>query len=300
MVIVIGLLANRCRAADMAIMPRVTWIGPQGTPGGHIEPDTALYHSDTARGNQPVPVAPTEFHFWIAYDGTIVQFNDTNRECDGAFEANPHAVHIETASNVLASDLWTPPQLASMKKISFYLQSQHKITLNRCKTPTSGGQGYHCMWGIPGVWNHSGHTCPGANRIQQFNNIFLPSLLQSEVDMNLFQNALAVDSKGYVWQIVLNCPNLGKYHVPNPKLLTKIIGLDTFVGRCTLTSQTIAQLDDDYLSMFKEIGPGVTDNSVTMTPEQISQIAKQVAELATFTPAEIQQLVKAFGYALTN
>lgn len=169
--------------------PFALWVGPSGTPHDHMTPTTLTWHSDTAGGVHPAPVAPTEFHNWIAYDGTLYQHNEYDAMCDAQFEANAFAISTETASNKNATDLWTPPQAVTMRKFALWAHDTFGIALTKCATPAGGGQGYHCMWGIPGPWNHSAHTCPGPTRVKQFNEVFLPSLLtptqpkQTEIDM---------------------------------------------------------------------------------------------------------------------
>lgn len=112
--------------------------------------------------------------------------------------------------------------------------------------------------------------------------------------------SLAVNKAGYVYLLILNQPMHGKEHVPNPARLKDIIGLDAFLAHSTLLSQDVATLSEEYLALYKDVGPEVSDASITFRTEDIAAIAKEVAALATFTPEEIDQLVKAFGAALAS
>lgn len=114
------------------------------------------------------------------------------------------------------------------------------------------------------------------------------------------KSALTVDSQGYVWVLELNKPQNGRYHVPSPEHLKEILGLDMFLGNTTLVNQQLNKLSDTYQAMFKEVGPGVGNTSVTMTPEDVAEISRQVAELAKLSPEDFKALIEAFGTALSN
>jgi N-acetyl-anhydromuramyl-L-alanine amidase AmpD len=118
-----------------------------------------------------------ESHFYIRRDGTIEQYRDTAYEADANLKANQFLgadgkrygyVSIETQG--MDDGEWTPAQLASIKTLLRWLSEAHNFPLVKCKTPTSPGVGYHTLFGAPGPWTPRAKTCPGPDRIRQFNN----------------------------------------------------------------------------------------------------------------------------------
>lgn len=156
----------------MARMPGARWVGPEGTPHDMLNPTSIDWHSDATGGNRPHPGNGAEWHFWVAYDGTIFQCNDTNTRCDAQFSGNAYCISVETASNRDATDPWTPAQFASMRDIALWAQQVHGIPLTQDTSWNGSGQGYHSMFH---QWNLDNHTCPGPTRIAQW-PAFLASL----------------------------------------------------------------------------------------------------------------------------
>ena len=108
----------------------------------------------------------TEPHFLMEYDGTLIQCMDTTDRADANWDANTHAISVETASNHGATDPWTPEQLATLTKLGQWLLAVHPTIGHRvCRTATDPGFGYHRLFY---EWNQSNHSCPGDARVGQF------------------------------------------------------------------------------------------------------------------------------------
>jgi hypothetical protein len=130
------------------------------------------------------PSGGIESHFYIAYDGTVEQYRDTNREADANFQANSWvadgrrlgAISIETEG--LAGGTWTAQQLAAIKALLTWLHREHGIPLRLATGVHGTGVGWHVMFGAGPLtysWsNAAGKVCPGPRRIQQFHTELLP------------------------------------------------------------------------------------------------------------------------------
>lgn len=114
-----------------------------------------------------------ESHFYIKWDGTIEQYRDTAYEADANWLANPRAVSIETQG--WANGTWNKRQIRSLKRLLLWLHETHpNIPLVPCTGPYGPGVGYHTMWGAPSEWTPVAKSCPGPNRIIQFNDELVP------------------------------------------------------------------------------------------------------------------------------
>jgi hypothetical protein len=121
-----------------------------------------------------------ESHFHIAKDGTIEQYRDTEREADANYKGNSFIVNgerqgfISIETQGLGAGEWTLRQLDSIKKLLKWGQEKHGIPIRKTPGPFSPGTGYHVMWGAPGAWTPVAKSCPGPDRIKQFNDVLVP------------------------------------------------------------------------------------------------------------------------------
>lgn len=147
-------------SSDPAIVPRVAVL--------HVDAGGAstLFHYFRDRSGG------IESHFYIRWDGVIEQYRDTGFQADANLAANDFAISIETQG--FGNGRWTKAQIASIKRLLLWLKSQHGIPLVRCTGPFGAGVGYHVMWGAPGPWTPVAKSCPGPNRITQFNEVLVP------------------------------------------------------------------------------------------------------------------------------
>ena len=66
---------------------------------------------------------------------------------------------------------WTDAQLATIKRIIAFKHDHYGTPLRVCPGPFSTGFGYHCLFS---QWNHNNHSCPGPERVKQFNDVIVP------------------------------------------------------------------------------------------------------------------------------
>ncbi|HEY1178468.1 MAG TPA: N-acetylmuramoyl-L-alanine amidase [Phytomonospora sp.] len=145
----------------------------------------AILHVDAA--NSPSlynyfngPSGGIESHFFIKLDGTIEQYRDTNYEADANYHANSWVsggkrygfVSIETQG--YGNGIWNDAQLVAIKRLLTELAGEHGFPLRRCPGPFSPGVGYHTMWGAPSDWTPVSKTCPGPNRVIQYDQVLVP------------------------------------------------------------------------------------------------------------------------------
>ncbi|MER6435413.1 N-acetylmuramoyl-L-alanine amidase [Streptomyces sp. NPDC001185] len=120
-----------------------------------------------------------ESHFGLGYDGSLGQFIGTQTRADANAAANRRvdgtgAVSLESASNLQASDPWTPAQVEALIKLGVWLHQEHEIPLRICRSASDPGYGYHRLFS---AWNPDGHACPGDARIKQFKEVVFPGIV---------------------------------------------------------------------------------------------------------------------------
>jgi hypothetical protein len=168
----------------MARYPKAEWRPlPENWTEPTVEKDTFQIHSivGSAEGAYGYFLRSTnlESHFIVKKNGDVIQLIDTARDAD----ASPYdrAISAETEDNGNPNtDPWTVAQLDTLIDLARWCHSAHGIPLRRCTTPTSGGIGYHTMFGAPSAWTPVAKTCPGVIRIVQFDQVIMPALLRGE------------------------------------------------------------------------------------------------------------------------
>src|SRR5690242_6063426 len=116
------------------------------------------------------PSGGVESHFYVKYDGSVEQYRDTSVQADANVMANDFAISIETQG--LANGTWTDAQLASIKALVAWCHATHGVPLSVPKAWDGSGVGYHVLF--EAQWDQRGASCPGPNRIKQFNNVLVP------------------------------------------------------------------------------------------------------------------------------
>lgn len=122
-----------------------------------------------------------ESHFHIPKVGPVQQYRDTHFEADANLKANSFLgrdgrrygfVSIETQG--LDKGEWNEHQLAEIRRLLKWLAETHNFPLQKCIDPQGPGVGYHTLFGAPGPWTPFAKTCPGPDRVRQFNNVLVP------------------------------------------------------------------------------------------------------------------------------
>lgn len=158
---------------------------PPGSNDPSITAVGAVLHVDAGNAESLYayfngPSGGIESHFHIAKDGTIEQYRDTSREADANYRGNSWTsggrryglISIETQG--YGSGEWTSAQLASIKRLLAWLSDEHNFPLRVAPSWQGPGVGYHVMFGAPGPWTPVAKSCPGPDRIEQFNDDIVP------------------------------------------------------------------------------------------------------------------------------
>lgn len=198
----------------MALAPfAVHRLLPLG-PDKPIVPVGAILHVDAGNATTLYhyfngPSGGIESHFFVRKDGVVEQYRDTGYDADANRHANAFTengvrkgfISIETQG--YGHGEWTAEQLASIKRLLTWLATTHKFPLRKCPGPYSPGVGYHTMWGAPGPWTPAaGKTCPGPDRIKQFNSVIVPWMNGEEDDVaKIKEPAWAKESIDYLMDL---------------------------------------------------------------------------------------------------
>lgn len=126
------------------------------------------------------PSGGIESHGFIKLDGTFEQYRDYSYEADANYRANSWVkdgkrygfISIETQG--FGAGTWNAAQLATIKRVILEAADLYGFPIRKCPGPFSPGIGYHTMWGAPSDWTPVAKSCPGPNRIKQFNSVLVP------------------------------------------------------------------------------------------------------------------------------
>lgn len=122
-----------------------------------------------------------ESHFHIPKEGATEQYRDTAYEADANYKANSFTgqdgkrygfVSIETQG--YGAGEWNAHQLDEIKRLLTWLSKKHGFPLRVAPGPFSPGVGYHTLFGAPSLWTPVAKSCPGPDRIRQFNDVLVP------------------------------------------------------------------------------------------------------------------------------
>jgi hypothetical protein len=112
-----------------------------------------------------------ESHTHIPKDGHLFQYRDTDWQADANYKANDFAISVETQG--YAAGEWTPQQIAMIKRLMLWCVTAHGIPLRKVTSwnDPRGGWGFHIQFP---QWHPVAKSCPGPDRIRQFNNVLVP------------------------------------------------------------------------------------------------------------------------------
>lgn len=123
------------------------------------------------------PSGGIESHMYLTFDGHWEQYRDTTREADAQGDGNSFIINgkrygfisVETEGG--PNGTWTPTQLREIDEFIRWAAKTHGFPLRKAPAWNRSGVGYHSLFD---QWNKNAHTCPGPERIKQFNTIVLP------------------------------------------------------------------------------------------------------------------------------
>lgn len=146
-------------------------------------PDLFKYFSEQSDG--------IESHFHVPKAGPVIQMRDTHFEADANLKANSFYaagrrygfVSIETQG--FGAGEWNSHQLDQIRRLLVWLSETHNFPLKKCDNPQGPGVGYHTLFGAPGPWTPRAKTCPGPDRVRQFNNLLVPWMASTTGGLDL-------------------------------------------------------------------------------------------------------------------
>jgi len=185
-------------ANDPAIVPRLAIL--------HVDAGNAESLFDFFNG----PSGGVESHIFVKKTGEIEQYRSIYFQADANLDANDFAVSIETQG--FGAGEWNAAQLASIKRLLKWLHTEAGIPLRKVQHWDGSGVGYHVMFGAPSHWTPLAKTCPGPDRVAQFNAVIVPWLAaQTEPKpslvigtANLHNNATGIDV-----MVAAGCDSIG-------------------------------------------------------------------------------------------
>lgn len=118
------------------------------------------------------PSGGIESHGFIKKTGVLEQYRSLDYEADANYLANPFAWSFETQG--FGPGEWTEEQLDTIKRLMRWLHDTRGVPLRKVGgwNDMRGGWGYHTQFH---EWsNVPGKSCPGPDRIRQFNEVLVP------------------------------------------------------------------------------------------------------------------------------
>lgn len=113
-----------------------------------------------------------ESHFHVTWTGAVEQYRDTNFQADANHLANDFGISIETQG--FGGGKWNRRQLKAIKALLLWLHETHDIPLRKVDRWDGSGVGYHVQFGAPGPWTPVAKSCPGPERIKQYEADLVP------------------------------------------------------------------------------------------------------------------------------
>lgn len=171
-------------------------IIPPGDNDPRIRPRLAILHVDAGNAESLHDYfrdrsGGVESHFHVRRDGVLEQYRGIYDQADANNLANDFAVSIETQG--FGAGEWTAEQLATIKRLLLWLNAEAGIPLAKCRKWDGSGVGYHVQFGAPGPWTPVAKSCPGPDRVRQYNDVLVPWLNTNPQEDDMAQYAEQLD-----------------------------------------------------------------------------------------------------------
>lgn len=165
---------------------------PQTTSDPLITPVGAVFHIAVSEASSLKGVFSDgrgiESTGYIRRDGSIEQYRPVNVECDAQSAGNSWFVNgvrvglTSWESQGMGPGEWTPDQMDTIRFIINWHRTEWLCPGRVCPGPNMAGFGYHRLFD---EWNPNRHSCPGDDRVKQFNNVLVPWFTNKgdEIDM---------------------------------------------------------------------------------------------------------------------
>ena len=171
----------------MSRFPGANWV-PSPYHGATRQRGRAfVLHVAVANVEALAPRSNASWHFYVAKNGKITQYIDTDHISWATGDGNPTVVSAETEGGVVNANIeeWTGSQIESLAQIFAWLHKDEGIPLRLMSDSRreSRGLGYHRLgidpWRVSGgeLWSSAkGKICPGEGKIKQMTKILYRAL----------------------------------------------------------------------------------------------------------------------------
>jgi hypothetical protein len=188
----------------MSRMPGAQWFPHSiGNRARRSKGRAVVLHVAVSEAQNLQPGPNADWHFYVAKDGVIYQYIDTDYQAWATAGGNGSVIAVETQGGVTNPDSepWTDAQVHSLAAICRWAHDDEGVPLTAMpdSRPASRGVGYHKLgvkpWVVSGgeVWSSSaGKVCPGAAKIAQVPQIIALASSQED-DMTPEQDNLLRD-----------------------------------------------------------------------------------------------------------
>lgn len=255
---------------------------PAGSSDPPIIPIGVILHVDAGNSGSLYtyfngPSGGIESHFFIRKDGGVEQYRDTSREADANYKANSFLrdgkrygfISVETQGYEAGE--WTDAQIREIKELLLWVHKTHGMPLRRCPAWDQAGVGYHVMFGAPGPWTPVSKSCPGPDRVRQFNNVLVPWMVEPTQEDDL-SAAEVQDLKNFIEYTVQ------RYSAFNAKNLQQ--QLETLLVAFEQLEQTYAVAVNNFTRQDGDLGEdailGALADGMTALKNQLVALAADV------------------------
>ena len=172
----------------MARMPGATWQ-PKAVGGrsARRKGRCVVYHVAVSEAQSLMPGPNADWHFYVARDGRIYQYIDTDLQAWANGAANASAISVETQGGVVNAqgEPWSVAQVKSLAAIARWANQTEGIPLRLMQNsrPEEKGLGWHRLgcdpWRVAGgeLWSSArGKICPGDAKIAQMPDVLRQAL----------------------------------------------------------------------------------------------------------------------------
>lgn len=156
---------------------------PPGSNDPPIRPRIAILHVDAGNAHSLFDYfrhrsGGVESHFHVRKDGVVEQYRNIYWQADANHKANDFAVSIETQG--YGHGKWNEKQIKAIKYLLIWLHEEADIPYQKADRWDGEGVGYHVQFGAPGAWTPVAKSCPGPDRVKQFNRRIVKFLARKE------------------------------------------------------------------------------------------------------------------------
>ena len=195
----------------MARMPGATWQ-PKSVSGRSLRRKGrgVCYHVAVSEAQSLMPGSGADWHFYVAKDGRIYQYIDTDLQAWANGAGNASMISVETQGGVVnpQGEPWTRAQVASLARIARWAHDTEGVPLRlmRSSRPEERGLGWHRLgcdpWRVSGgeLWSSAaGKICPGDAKIAQMPEVLRLAQGDEEED---FMATMSDQEKAALMEVV--------------------------------------------------------------------------------------------------